>query len=164
MAYCTWLSENEGLVPCFTGKGRVTKCDFSASGYGLPTDAKWEYAARGGQASKGTIYAGSDDPDGVAWYAGNSDDQIHPVGRREPNELWLYDMSFNLYGWCWDWYGSCGSGPATDPTGVRYGSKRVIRGGSWLKPAEFCRSANRSRYDPSARTYDIGFRVARWAD
>ena len=103
-AYCNWLSEKEGLVACYSGKGKNMLCDFSANGYRLPTEAEWEYAAAGGQESKNTIYAGSNNPDLVAWFDENAEGCTHPVGGKQPNELNLYDMSGNLYEWCWDWY------------------------------------------------------------
>ena len=117
IAYCNWLSETEGLSPCYSGKGKMVECDFSANGYRLPTEAEWEYAARGGQDSQGFIYAGSDNPDDVAWYADNSNEQLHPVGEKEPNELGLYDMCGNIFEWCWDWYDQdyYAASPLSDP-------------------------------------------------
>jgi sulfatase modifying factor 1 len=117
--YCNWLSEQEGLTPCYTGKGRVTACDFSANGYRLPTEAEWEYAARGGRLSQGYKFAGSDKPDDVAWYDVNSGRKVHAVGEKQPNELGLYDMSGNMWEWCWDYYDpDCYTySPSTDPIG-----------------------------------------------
>jgi formylglycine-generating enzyme required for sulfatase activity len=117
--YCNWLSEKEGLTPCYSGKGKRIQCDFSANEYRLPTEAEWEYAARGGQKSQGYEYAGGDNPDDVAWYDSNSGGQPHPVGQKQPNELGLYDMSGNAFEWCWDLYGDdyYASSPSNDPTG-----------------------------------------------
>ena len=169
VAYCNWLSEKEGLTPCYSGKRKATRCDFSADGYRLPTEAEWEYAARGGQMSRNCIYAGSDDPADVAWYVGNSRGQTHPVGQKHPNELGLYDMSGNLYEWCWDWYdeGYYASSPAIDPegpppptTGLPWELNRVRRSGSWREDAESVRTTFRS-IDYASYVGDNGFRLVK---
>jgi formylglycine-generating enzyme required for sulfatase activity len=171
VAYCNWLSEKEGLTPCYSGKGKLTKCDFSANGYRLPTEAEWEYAAHGGQNSQGYIYAGSDNPDDVAWYADNSDGQIHPVGQLQPNELGLHDMSGNLFEWCWDWYGEdyYASSPASDPTGPPppntghpWELNRARRSGSWREESDSIRTTCRS-FDYASYVGDNGFRLLRTA-
>jgi sulfatase modifying factor 1 len=171
VAYCNWLSEKEGLPPCYSGKGKVTRCDFSASGYRLPTEAEWEYAARGGTKSQGYIYAGSDNPDDVAWYSKNSDGQLHPVGQKQPNELGLYDMSGNLFEWCWDWYGEdyYASSLASDPQGPptprvknAWELNRVRRSGSWREEADNIRTTFRS-FDYASYVGDNGFRPVRSA-
>lgn len=96
----------------------------------LPTEAEWEYAARGGNKSKGYKYSGSNTLDNVGWYY-NSGGKTHPVGQKQPNELGLYDMSGNVWEWCQDWYGSYSSSSQTNPTGPSSGSYRVLRGGDW---------------------------------
>jgi sulfatase modifying factor 1 len=166
VAYCNWLSEKEGLTSCYSGKGKVTQCDFSADGYRLPTEAEWEYAARGGPKSEGYIYAGSDNPDDVAWYADNSGGQIHPVGQKQPNELGLYDMSGNIWEWCWDWHAEdyYASSPASDPEGPALGpdtSLRVKRGGRADLDADSIRATYRSAEGISFPAGGNGFRLVR---
>ena len=108
----------------------------------LPTEAEWEYAARGGNKSQGYKYAGSNTLGDVAWYDGNSSSTTHPVATKAPNELGLYDMSGNVWEWCQDWYGSYSSGAQTNPTGPTLGSARVYRGGSWYYYASSCRAVS----------------------
>jgi formylglycine-generating enzyme required for sulfatase activity len=168
-AYCDWLSEKEGLTPCYSGSGRNIQCDFSANGYRLPTEAEWEYAARGGHLSHEYVYAGSDDPDEVAWYEATSGNLIHPVGQKRPNELGLYDMCGNLFEWCWDWYADdyYASSPSDDPQGpppqpvtTPRGPERVRRSGSWREDAINIRITSRS-FDYASYVGDNGFRLAR---
>ncbi len=129
--------------------------------YRLPTEAEWEYAARGGKKSKGYKYSGSNAVAYVAWYKDNSGGQTHPVGQKIPNELGLYDMSGNVREWCSDWYGSYGSGSQTNPEGPESGSNRVNRGGCSYDDGEYCRVAYRSFRNPGDRNYTLGFRLAR---
>ena len=126
----------------------------------LPTEAQWEFAARGGKKSNGFEYAGSDNIDEVAWYDDNSDDKTHPVKGKKANELGLYDMSGNVWEWCQDWYDSYSSGSQTDPTGPSGGSYRVLRGGSWYYGARDCRVASRSNGSPDGRNYGRGIRLS----
>lgn len=126
----------------------------------LPTEAQWEYAARGGQQSKGYQYAGSNNLNSVAWYGDNSNSKTHPVGQKQPNELGLYDMSGNVWEWCSDWYGDYPSSSTRDPQGPSSGSGRVLRGGSWISFTLICRAAFRDNGFPSYRNYDDGLRVA----
>jgi quinol monooxygenase YgiN len=128
--------------------------------YRLPTEAEWEYAARGGASSLGYKYAGSNSLDEVAWYDGNSGSKTHPVGQKMANELGLYDMSGNVWEWCSDWYWPYSSGAQTNPMGPSRGTDRVLRGGSWIFSAEFCRSVTRFLHDPEDRPDDVGFRLA----
>ena len=126
----------------------------------LPTEAEWEYAARGGKKSQGYKYAGSNNIDDVAWYTSNSNNRHHPVATKAPNELGLYDMSGNVWEWCQDWYGSYTSDAQTNPTGPASGSDRVYRGGCWYNDAGRCRVSNRGSGTPSFTYGLIGLRLA----
>ena len=125
----------------------------------LPTEAEWEYAARGGNKRRGYKYAGSNNIDNVAWYSDNSGSQTHNVATKSPNELGLYDMSGNVWEWCQDWYGSYSSGSQTNPTGPESGGHRVYRGGSWYYDAGYCRVWYRGGSDPTYLNC-IGLRLA----
>ena len=126
----------------------------------LPTEAQWEYAARGSNKSKGYIYSGSNTIDDVAWYYSNSS-FTNPVKTKAPNELGIYDMSGNVWEWCSDWYGSYSSAAQTDPTGPSTGSYRVFRGGSWGNSASDCRVAYRCGSTPTITHYNLGLRLAK---
>lgn len=126
----------------------------------LPTEAEWEYAARGGSQSKGYKYAGSNTIGDVAWYTSNSSSTSHPVKQKHPNELGLYDMSGNVYEWCQDWYGDYSSGSQTNPNGPSSGSNRVYRGGGWVDYAWSCRVSDRSCGTPTIRGSYLGLRLA----
>ena len=126
----------------------------------LPTEAQWEYAARGGSKSRGYKYSGSSDIGSVAWYTYNSGSGTHNVKTKSPNELGLYDMSGNLWEWCSDWYGSYSSGSQTNPTGASSGSYRVLRGGGWNYDLGDCRVSRRFYDPPSIRGGILGLRLA----
>ncbi len=127
--------------------------------YVLPTEAQWEYAARGGVKSRGYKYSGSNTIGNVAWYSDNNSRSTHPVATKQPNELGLYDMSGNVWEWCSDWKDYYSSESQSNPTGPSTGVYRVLRGGSWINDAGNCRVS--SRYDnyPSRRGINFGFRV-----
>ena len=135
--------------------------------YRLPTEAEWEFAAKGGNKSKGYKYAGSDNAATVAWYDKNSGKLTHPVGQKQPNELGLYDMSGNVWQWCADWFDDkyYSSSPTDNPTGPANGPGRdfyrTCRGGSWWSEMNNARVTNRDRYPPDARDDDVGLRLAR---
>ncbi|MBC8415861.1 MAG: SUMF1/EgtB/PvdO family nonheme iron enzyme [Candidatus Cloacimonetes bacterium] len=162
--FCNKKSIKEGLTPYYTGSGKNTKCNFSANGYRLPTEAEWEYAARGGvktQNSASHKYSGSNNINDVAWYSSNSGGKTHSVGTKKANELGIYDMSGNVWEWCWDWKGSYSSNSQTNPKGASTGLLRVDRGGGWIIYAEFCRVAYRGSCYPDYSRINLGFRLLR---
>jgi len=125
----------------------------------FPTEAEWEYAARGGNKSNGYTYSGSNNIDDVAWYFGNSSRTTHPVKTKAKNELGLYDMTGNVYEWCFDWYASYRSSAQTNPTGPSIGSDRILRGNSWFSSTRYCNVAYRSWSWPTDRDDTHGFRL-----
>jgi formylglycine-generating enzyme required for sulfatase activity len=174
--YCNWLSEQEGLTPVYlinrddTGPGKwgplVNRVP-GANGYRLPTEAEWEYAAKGGDGSPGNYtYAGSNKLGEVAWYLGNSKSSTHEVGRKLPNGLGLYDMTGNVDEWCWGWFDPYSKDAQTDPASPvvpREGenSFTILRGGAWFFGPEDLRMTFRHRLAAERRFDTVGFRVAR---
>ena len=142
--------------------------DLTGRNFRLPTEAEWEFAARGGNESEGYKYAGSNDLAAVGWYSYNDSWQVrgtgaygtHPVATRNPNELMLYDMSGNVHEWCQDWFGDYSSGALTDPAGPVSGTSRVYRSGAWYFDEWFCRVSFRNGVVPTYRSYGIGLRLA----
>ena len=133
----------------------------TAQNFRLPSEAQWEYAARGGQKTRNYTYAGSNSLEQVAWYGENSNSETHAVGQKRANELGLYDMSGNVWEWCQDWYDDSyySSSSSSNPTGPSTGSCRVMRGGAWFNSADYCRTAYRYYFTPSYRYSYVGFRL-----
>ena len=139
----------------------ITKLNnLTGKNFRLPTEAEWEYAARGGNKSKGYKYSGSNTIDDVAWYTSNSSSQTHDVKTKQANELGIYDMSGNVYEWCQDWYGSYSSGSQTNPTGPSSGSDRVFRGSSCSNFAKLCRVSYREYFNPDFSSSGLGLRLS----
>jgi formylglycine-generating enzyme len=157
--FCNLLSEMHGHNQAYTFNGSSVICDFDSDGYRLPTEAEWAAAAR----SNNTLYSGSDNIEEVGWHSGNSQKQPQPVAQKNPNQFGLFDMTGNVWEWCFDWYA-----PKTyheknriNPTGPSKGTKRVSRGGAWNSVAKLSRVSIRSRSAPKDNYSTVGFRLAR---
>ncbi|MCL2190406.1 MAG: formylglycine-generating enzyme family protein [Treponema sp.] len=177
LVFSNRLSIMHGLTPAYSIGGSTNPNDWGSvpttlwdavgivpgsTGYRLPTEAQWEFAARGGIVCMGNfVYSGSDTVADVAWIWENSEGRTHEVGTRQPNALGLYDMSGNVWEWIWDWFGTYPSIAETDPVGASSGSERVLRGGSWGSLDRGARSAYRHGADPAYRNSFLGFRLVR---
>ncbi len=168
VAYCNWLSEKEGLAPAYcmeTGEfldrtGNAEKDIIKVEGYRLPTEAEWEYAARGGENHE-TLYSGSNNIDEVAWYGDVK--QLNPIGKKKANKLGLYDMSGNVWEWCTDWYieEAYANHSAKNPYTSKKSGLKSRRGGAWVNMKEYCRVANRFKHRPDNSGRALGFRIAK---
>jgi len=164
-------SARAGLAPAYTigGGGEAVVWNHGANGYRLPTEAEWEFAARGGiVCQENFIFSGSDIANEVAWFSGNSGWRTHEVGSLRPNALGLYDMSGNVQEWVWDWYGPYPDAPQTNPEGIAGpGFSRVLRGGNYMSAINNIRSATRALCETRERAYPecrfgpVGFRLVR---
>ncbi len=150
MYYVSWEEAKEFCLRLSRQTGKT---------YRLPTEAEWEYAARGGNKNEGTKYSGGWSMGSVGWYDGNSNNSTHPCGTKMGNALGIYDMSGNVWEWCEDWYGPYLAYDTDNPKGASSGSYRVFRGGSWHSYAESCRVSDRGMNSPGDRCYNRGFRV-----
>lgn len=134
--------------------------EITGENFRLPTEAEWEYAARGGNKSRGYRFSGANMIDAVGWYTMNSGNKTHAVGKKAPNELGIYDMSGNVWEWCYDYFDDYTDGHQTNPTGPEKGRTRVVRGGGWLISSRSCRVTIRCSYNPVRSYNDTGFRLA----
>ena len=182
LVFCNRLSAKEKLQPVYRIKGGVNPDSWGnvphvnnndwnavemiagANGYRLPTEAEWEYAARGGSSPDNYNYAGNNNPDLVSWYYDNSGNRIREIGKKAANSLGLHDMSGNVMEWCWDWLGDYSAVSQDDPKGPQTSrfQERVIRGGSYSFDVAYCRVTYRHKNHPFHTAIGVGFRVARW--
>ena len=149
--------ENVSHFDCATFVDRLTA--LTGKVFRLPTEAEWEYAARGGNQSLGYMYSGGRDADVVAWFTDNANGSTQPVATKEPNELGLYDMSGNVFEWCQDWYVMYDSEPQTNPCGPESGDLNVYRGGAWVMNASGCRVSYRGQAQPQEKSEYVGLRL-----
>lgn len=159
--FCNRLSEACGLQPVYKVTGTTIEWDRRADGFRLPTEAEWEWAARGGSESQGFDYAGSNNPGVVGWIAPEAGEQTHPVGQKKPNELGLYDLCGNVAEPCWDWKASYEAEDQVDPIGPPEGNVRAVRGGHAAAPPTITRNVTRAYNTQSNQNLFQGLRLAR---
>ncbi len=179
ISYCNRRSISEGLTPCYTYQNygsnpddwapfiqnytfneEYITCNFNANGYRLPTEMEWMFAAKGGNQSENYTYCGSNNLDEVGWYNDNATSHCS-VGLKQANELGIYDMSGNVWEWCWDYYATYPSTPQVNPTGPVAGDQRMIRGGSFAESSYACTNIARASMNYATRAWNIGFRLVR---
>jgi formylglycine-generating enzyme required for sulfatase activity len=178
LEFCNALSRKDGLEPCyvidksFPDKDNLSdldtlrysvSCRWDANGYRLPTEAEWEFASRSGDSMNKLQFSGSNDVGKVAWYGENSSNRVREVATKDSNEMGLFDMSGNVYEWCWDYWGLYNREAQSNPEGAVSGTYRVARGGSWMSEADACTSTARSGFAPHSSSKELGFRIVRKA-
>ena len=156
--FLNMLSDQESLPRCYLGTEKdIRFVGMDCTGYRLPSEAEWEYAAR---TTESFLFAGGNEPDELAWHKGNSQERTHPVGQKQPNKFGLYDMSGNVLEWCTDWYWEYTEDNQTDPVRTEQTESKVGRGGSWFEDAMQSRTSERYYEDPKFRYDLLGFRIA----
>lgn len=159
--FCNKLSHQENLNPVYAINDNSVVVNWNANGYRLPTEAEWEFAARGGKFADSSDFSGSNKIETVAWFNKNSKRKTQAVGTKLPNLLNIFDMSGNVFEWCWDWYGEYPGFAQVNPKGSANGEKKIIRGGAWISDKQFCKIDSRSSEFPETKGYLIGFRIVR---